>query len=185
MLEKDPARRPADAVELRRQIESSLEVLREPQAGATLTPKRFPAKPHWLRAPAPRAAGTRPPSEDEAPRTGMILKGRYELLRLVGEGNSGRVFLARDRGAGETFVAVKVLHGELVSTSAELDRIAEEVRLIQAAEHPQLIRLASMESLPTQGTAFLVEEWLQGFTLLDFLAVRGGALPVADGWRLI
>ena len=185
MLEKDPARRPADAVELRRQIESSLEVLREPQAGATLTPKRFPSKPNWFRAPAPRAAGTHPPSEDEAPRTGMILKGRYELLRLVGEGNSGRVFLARDRGAGETFVAVKVLHGELVSTSVELDRIAEEVRLIQAAEHPQLIRLASMESLPTQGTAFLVEEWLQGFTLLDFLAVRGGVLPVAEGLRLI
>ena len=185
MLEKDPARRPADAVELRRHIESSLEVLREPPAGATLTPKRFPSKPSWFRAPAPRAAGTHPPSEDEAPRTGMILKGRYELLRLVGEGNSGRVFLARDRGAGETLAAVKVLHGELVSTSAELDRIAEEVRLIQAAEHPQLIRLASMESLPAQGTAFLVEEWLRGFTLLDFLAVRGGALPVAEGLRLI
>ena len=115
----------------------------------------------------------------------MILKGRYELLRLVGEGNSGRVFLARDRGAGEALVAVKVLHGELVATVPELDRLGEEVRLIQAAPHPQLIRIAAMETLPSQETAFLVEEWMEGFTLLDFLAVRGGALPVAEGLRLI
>ena len=185
MLAKDPVRRPADAVELRRQIEASLEIIREPPAGGVSADKKLPAKPSWFRAQRERPAATRPPSEGEPPRTGMILKGRYELLRLVGEGNSGRVFLARDRGADEALVAVKVLHAELVGAPADLDRLGEEVRLIQAAEHPQLIRLASMESLPSQGTAFLVEEWLHGFTVLDFLAVRGGALPVTEGLRLI
>ena len=185
MLAKDPVRRPADAVELRRQIEASLEIIREPQTGAVSGDKKLPAKPGWFRSQRERSAATRPPSDGEPPRTGMILKGRYELLRLVGEGNSGRVFLARDRGADEALVAVKVLHAELVGASADLDRLGEEVRLIQAAEHPQLIRLASMESLPSQGTAFLVEEWLHGFTVLDFLAVRGGALPIAEGLRLI
>ena len=185
MLAKDPVRRPADAVDLRRQIEASLEIIREPQTGAMSAGRKPPAKPSWFRSQRERSAATRPPSDGEPPRTGMILKGRYELLRLVGEGNSGRVFLARDRGADEAFVAVKVLHAELVGASADLDRLGEEVRLIQAAEHPQLIRLASMESLPSQGTAFLVEEWLHGFTVLEFLAVRGGALPIAEGLRLI
>ena len=185
MLEKDPVRRPVDAVELRRQIEASLEIIREPQAGALPADKKLASKPSWFRSQRERPAATRPPVEGEPPRTGMILKGRYELLRLVGEGNSGRVFLARDRGADEALVAVKVLHAELVGATADLDRLGEEVRLIQASEHPQLIRLASMESLPSQGTAFLVEEWLQGFTVLDFLAVRGGVLPVAEGLRLI
>ena len=185
MLEKDPVRRPVDAVELRRQIEASLEIIREPQAGALPAEKKLAAKPSWFRSQRERPVGTRPPAEGEPPRTGMILKGRYELLRLVGEGNSGRVFLARDRGADEALVAVKVLHAELVGAAADLDRLGEEVRLIQAAEHPQLIRLAAMESLPTQGTAFLVEEWLQGFTVLELLAVRGGVLPVAEGLRLI
>ena len=185
MLEKDPARRPADAVDLRRQIEAALEVIREPSSSLVPVYRKYVAKPvNWSRnrvAPPPGGA----PAEGEAPRTGMILKGRYELLRLVGEGNSGRVFSARDRASGEALVAIKVLHPELVGASAERERLGDEVRLIQTAAHPHLIQIAAMESLPSQETAFLVEEWLHGFTLLDFLAVRGGALPLGEGLRLV
>ncbi len=186
MLEKDPLRRPTDAVELRRQIEASLEVIREPSTGLVPVQQKFVAKaPNWFRPRVSRPAGTVPPSEGEAPRTGMILKGRYELLRLVGEGNSGRVFLARDRGANEALAAIKVLHAELIGTAAERDRLGEEVRLIQEASHPQLTRILSLDTLLSQETVFLVEEWLHGFTLLDFLAVRGGALPVEEALRLL
>ena len=186
MLEKNPLRRPADAVELRRQIEASLEVIREPQGTLVPVHQKFVARaPNWVRPRPARPAATVPPSEGEVPRTGMILKGRYELLRLVGEGNSGRVFLARDRGANETLVAIKILHPELVATAAERSALEQEVERVQAAPHPQLTRVAALESLLSQETVFLVEEWLRGFTLLDFLAVRGGALPIAEALRLL
>ena len=189
MLEKDPGRRPQDAVELRRLIEASLEVVRE-QPAAGKTAERLgavrAARPPWFR---PRDEGqpgkTTPLADGELPRTGMILKGRYELLRLVGEGNSGRVFLARDRSADEALVAVKVLHAELVAVEADRARLTADLRRIQDAAHPQLIRLTALETLLSRDSVFLVEEWLHGFTLLEFLAVRGGSLSLGETLRLL
>ena len=189
MLEKNPARRPQSAVELRREIDACRERLSAvvppadappaaaPRAGASTSDAgNAPANPQKLALPAvlPRELGP-----------GMILKGRYELLRLTGEGNSGQVFQVKDRAAGDAARALKVFRAELTENTSKREIIAEEVRLIQAAPHPNLIRIGAFERLGSRALDFLVEEWLRGFTLLDLLAVRGGALSIVETLRIL
>ena len=176
MLEKDPAKRPQSAVELRQEIDACRERLAAPRQTAGPRPaERRAASP-------PPVAAANPPREIGP---GMILKGRYELLRLVGEGNSGRVFQVRDRGANDEARALKVLRPEVTGDTSQREEAAEEFALIQGAPHANLIRLHALVRLETRAVDFLVEEWLQGFTLRDLLAVRGGTLPAGEALRVL
>ena len=184
MLEKNPARRPQSAVELRREIDACRAGLSTdaPSASATaVVPTRTGALPESPRGKS--AATSQAALSAILPRglgAGVILKGRYELLRLAGEGNSGQVFQIKDRAAGDEVRALKVFRPELTDDTSKRETIADEVRLIQAAPHANLIRLHAFERLGSRALDFLVEEWLRGFTLLDLLAGRGGALPVVE-----
>ena len=174
MLEKDPAKRPQSAVELRQEIDACRERLAASHSVAP--PVARPAE-----RPTPVAAAT--PPREIGP--GMILKGRYELLRLVGEGNSGKVFQVRDRGANDGARALKLFRPEVTGDTARREEAADEIALIQGAPHANLIRLHAFERLGARAVDFLVEEWLSGFTLRDLLAVRGGTLPAAETLQLL
>ncbi len=189
MLEKNPARRPQSAVELRREIDACRERL-----GAVTPPVNPPpavAAGADVQVAAPSkesAAPGKPKPAVVLPREigpGMILKGRYELLRLIGEGNSGQVFQIRDRAVNDETRVLKVFRPELTDNTSKREIVAEEVRLIHAAPHANLIRLHTFERLGSRALDFLVEEWLRGFTLLDLLALRGGALPVAEALQIL
>ena len=189
MLEKDPVRRPQSAVDLRQEID----VCRERLTAATSVPTPSPAT-----VTRPDVQAAKPEDRPTAPHKplvpavlprelgpGMILKGRYELLRRTGEGNSGQVFQIRDRAAADEIRALKVFRAELTDSTSKREIVAEEVRLIQAAPHAHLLRLHAFERLGSRALDFLVEEWLRGFTLLDLLAARGGALPVAEALQIL
>ena len=184
MLEKNPARRPQSAVELRQEIDACRERLNAAAAPAAGTRADVQAV-NPVRAPV---TANKPPAPAAVPRElgpGVILKGRYELLRLTGEGNSGQVFQIKDRAVNDETRALKVFRPELTDDASKREIVAEEVRLIQAAPHANLIRLHAFERLGSRALDFLVEEWLRGFTLLDLLAARGGALPVAEALQLL
>ena len=164
MLEKDPARRPQDAVELRREIEDCVAAVRADPA----------ADPMRRADPAP------------APQAGTVLQGRYALTRLVGEGHRGHIYHARDEQADGRAVTVILLSAEMFGTPSGYERLGDEVRLIQASPHPHLTQIFAFERAAPKGTAgFLVEEWVNGGTLIDLLAARHGALTVAEALRLL
>ncbi len=190
MLEKNPSKRPQSAVELRQEIDACRERLSATAASAAPPPAAAPLAE--VRTASPDPVSATPPEKPSVPAMlprelgpGMILKGRYELLRLTGEGNSGQVFQIKDRAAGDAARALKIFRPELTENTSKREIIAEEVRLIQAAPHTNLIRLHAFERLGSRALDFLVEEWLRGFTLLDLLAVRGGALPVAEALQVL
>ncbi len=177
LLEKDAARRPQNAGELRAEIEACLEEFRGTTRQQDL---RLPAQ--TLTAAGP-GTGARPGGRPI--HTGTLLGARYRLLHEIGGRDGVRVFQARDESAADKLVAVKLLPETMFSTASGQNELAEEVRLVQAAAHPRLVQILALERSPSPATMFLVEEWLAGCTVRDLLAARGGALPVAETLRLL
>lgn len=95
--------------------------------------------------------------------------GRYELLRKLGEGGMGAVYLARDPDTGAS-VALKVLSDACLNLPEARSRFEKEARLLKKAENPFL---ANMLELGTDGsTRFLVMEFVPGGDLRRWLKER-------------
>jgi eukaryotic-like serine/threonine-protein kinase len=72
--------------------------------------------------------------------SGQELSARFVLVRRLGTGGSGEVWLAQDRERG-CFVALKILSDELmqdVAATAAVQRECEHVRLL---DHPNILRV--------------------------------------------
>ena len=66
------------------------------------------------------------------PLLGQTIRGRYRVIRRLGEGGMGSVYLAEQISVGRK-VALKVLHGEFAKDDAFVRRFRQEARL--AASH--------------------------------------------------
>ena len=68
--------------------------------------------------------------------------GRYDVLRVLGQGGMGRVFLARDSVLGRE-VAVKILRDDLGlpadAKEALVARMRQEAQAAAAVSHPHLV----------------------------------------------
>ncbi|AKV01252.1 putative serine/threonine protein kinase [Labilithrix luteola] len=122
--------------------------------------------------------------------------GRYDVVRLLGQGGMGRVWLARDSVLARN-VAIKVLRDDLAlppTVRAELiERMRHEARAAAAVSHPNIVTLHDMGEDGTVGL-YLVFEYvpcprepalgeIEGpESLRDRL--REGILPLAEVARL-
>ncbi len=79
-------------------------------------------------------------SDDRGDATVLGRIDRYELVRELGGGGFGRVFLARDTVAGID-VAVKGLPGEIAHNPDELERVRENFALVVKLHHPHIAAL--------------------------------------------
>jgi hypothetical protein len=105
--------------------------------------------------------------------SGTLLGGRYRLLRLLGEGGMGRVFLAEDERDGGQ-VAVKVLTDDRPIPKAA-QRFEREARSIARIDHPNVVRVTEVGESP-RGGLFYVMEYLEGEELATTLE-REGPMP--------
>ncbi len=104
---------------------------------------------------------------------GSIVAARFRLLRLLGRGGMGRVYLADDLVL-ETQVAIKILAPEFAQTRL-FKHLHHEVRLARRVSHANVCRLFD---IGTSGSLhFITMEALLGETLEARLA-RG---PVSEG----
>jgi serine/threonine-protein kinase len=101
---------------------------------------------------------------DEA--EGQWFSGRYHVLRLIGGGAVGRVYLARD-ALYDRQVALKVLAaGSADQTSRDaFGRFAREAEVAAHLQHPNIVRVLDFQ----RETGVLVMEYLEGGTLADRL----------------
>lgn len=88
--------------------------------------------------------------------------GKYEILRSLGSGGFGSVFLARDTWLNIK-VAIKVPHKQ----SLELFKLLKEPRLQAALNHPNIVRMISAEK--ENNVFFMVMEFVKGKTLEKIL----------------
>jgi eukaryotic-like serine/threonine-protein kinase len=98
-------------------------------------------------------------------RSGFFAEGRrlgaYRLLRQIGQGGMGAVYLAeRADGEFEKQVAVKLLPLGL-STGAARERFLAERQILAQLEHPGIARLLDA-GIAEDGTPFFVLEYVEG-----------------------
>ena len=108
--------------------------------------------------------------------------GRYDVIRLLGEGAMGRVLLAHDPVL-EREVALKHLRANLSIPSEQRDslvqRIRQEARASARISHPNIVALHDMGEDDSVGL-FLVFEYVPGLTLKSKLSQGNmGALRCA------
>ncbi|MHB0875010.1 MAG: protein kinase domain-containing protein [Anaerolineae bacterium] len=109
--------------------------------------------------------------------SGVVLRGRYQLLRLLGRGGMAEVYLALDT-MRQTEVAVKILREDLAEDPQFLQRFQREAEALSRLDHPNVVRFYSFER---QGsTAFIVMDYVPGTTLRGRLSEAGEALPIEE-----
>jgi serine/threonine-protein kinase len=108
-----------------------------------------------------------------AARSGGPRFGRYEVVRELGRGAMGTVYLGKDT-VGHRTVAVKTLkpagvdEQEVASMKERFFREAESARQLS---HPSIVKV--YDAGEENGTAYFAMELLDGITLRDFCAKRG------------
>ena len=103
----------------------------------------------------------------------VALKGRYEILREIGQGAFATVYLARDT-RHERNVALKVLNADPTSQTGEL-RFIREIRLLAGLQHPHILPLH--DSGHVEALLYYVMPYVSGETLRTRMS-RERQLPV-------
>ncbi len=108
--------------------------------------------------------------------------GDYRILRALGEGGMGKVYLAADQAEG-TRVAIKVLPPSKAAGGGQaLARFRREMELSRLASHPNLAR--TLDVGQAGNVHFMVLEYVPGESLYHLVKhPRGGPLRVPDAAR--
>lgn len=107
--------------------------------------------------------------------------GMYELLRPLGCGGMGSVYLARHRKLNKE-VAIKLLPARSFRKEFFAARFEREIRAAGELEHPAVVR--ATDAGEHEGIHYLVMEHIDGLDL-SRLARRYGRLPIADACELM
>ncbi len=106
---------------------------------------------------------------------GETIRGKYRLVRLLGDGGMGSVYEAIHEGLG-TRVAIKVLHSDLARRTGLVDRFLQEARVAAQIRSPHVVQVTDVDRTDT-GEAYIVMELLEGEPLSATLD-RQGKVPV-------
>ena len=101
----------------------------------------------------------------------LVLDGRFRVLKPLGSGGMGEVYLGEQVSLGRK-VAIKVLHHDLHAQAGMAERFKREARLLSAVEHPAVVRIVDFGQ--SGDAACLVMEFVEGQSLYD--ALQGGPL---------
>jgi serine/threonine protein kinase len=113
--------------------------------------------------------------------SGEIVAEKYRLIRLLGEGGMGSVWVARNL-ALDIQVAIKLIRSDL-HTPGIAERLLNEARTTARLRHPSIVRVFDF-GRTRSGDPFIVMELLQGETLGTVL-YREGRLPAPRALQLL
>lgn len=114
-------------------------------------------------------------TSDADPLLGQTLLGRYTVIRVLGEGGMGKVYLAQQRmGQASRDVAIKTLHPELFRDPQLVARFHRECETVIGLSHPNTVQFFDFGELEDH-TLFIVMEYIQGESLAH--ALERGPMP--------
>jgi len=105
--------------------------------------------------------------------------GPYKVVRELGRGGMGEVFLATDTRLDRQ-VAIKALPVHLAQDQDRLARFQREAKVLASLNHPNIAAIYGLEE--AAGHQYLILEFVEGETLADQL--KGGAIPIDETLRL-
>ena len=152
-----------------------------PAVAASATPA--PVVPAATGTPAPTAeqmskAKTSYLPEAPDPLLGATIADRYKVIKKLGEGGMGAVYLAQHMVL-EKHVALKVLHGEFARKQDLVERFMQEAKAASRIRHENVIDISDFGATP-DGLVFFAMELLQGHDLHEEIArarLSGHLLP--------
>ena len=99
-------------------------------------------------------------------KIGQIVKDRYEILEILGEGGMAFVYKARDTQL-ERFVAIKTLKPNYVNQETFVERFKREAKTAANLNHPNIVQIFDwgIEDEP-----YFVMEFIEGNTLTSIIA---------------
>jgi serine/threonine protein kinase len=114
---------------------------------------------------------------------GKLVQGRYEVVRRLGAGGMGVVFLARHIHLDKHF-ALKIISPRFLDDPQIGQRFLQEARAASKIDHPNVVNITDFGP-PEEGPAFFAMEHLEGEDLARLLAREGPlpwprALPIAS-----
>ncbi len=135
-----------------------------PLSDAPTMPGASPAMPYVFQPPA--AASQDNISAFHALQPGVVFGGRYEILRVLGQGGMGAVYQARDREL-DRLIALKVIRPELATDPAILQRFKQELILARNITHKNVVRIYDLGE--AEGIRFISMEYVDGEDLRTLL----------------
>jgi len=104
--------------------------------------------------------------EEHTLDAGTVL-GNYTIIRELGRGGMGRVYLASDSRLGRT-VALKALAPALTREAHHRDRLRREARAAALLTHPGICTVYALEEF--DGELYIATEFVEGHTLREEIA---------------
>ncbi|PWT94288.1 MAG: hypothetical protein C5B55_02955 [Blastocatellia bacterium] len=112
--------------------------------------------------------------------TGTVLNGRYEIVRRIGGGGMGAVYLAKDRNLGDAPRAVKEMveaHLDPMQHEKAIGDFKRESLLLTSLEHPSIPTIYDYFYDDALGRFYLVMKYISGGDLASRMrAAVGGRL---------
>lgn len=137
-----------------------------------------------LRDPPPRNGADQPKSRDaDESLRDLRMLGQYHLLRQLGEGGMGAVFLGYHEKDNRQ-VAVKVLSSEAAKLPITVDRFYREAKSGALLNHPNVVRNLDFGQDTATGLHYLVLEYVDGASAQQ-LQERFGRLAVGDAVHIV
>ncbi len=148
-------------------------------------PIEVPGKPIMQDKPDPGHAsefatvqGLAQNGSDESNATNI---GPYKLLRELGRGGMGSVYLARHVNLQRT-LAIKVLPPEFANSPDRIERFRREMAAIGRLEHPNIV--LATDAGEAAGTAYIAMQFLDGIDMSAPLK-NGRSLKIADACEIV
>lgn len=126
-------------------------------------------------------AATDPPAKSSAEKSPAKKSkashlGDFKLLKKLGEGGMGEVYLAHQSGLDRK-VALKVLSKDLGKKPDFVERFFREARAMAKLDHPHVLKVYAIDS--DKGRHYVAIEFIDGQSMQDWMDQRG-QIDVAD-----
>lgn len=116
---------------------------------------------------------TRSERKETGLKKGDVLKGKYEILALIGEGGMSRVFLARDLDLVNKQWAVKEVDRNAKDPMGRPieQSLASEAELLSKLQHPAIVDIVDIER--TDNFIYVVMDHIEGVSLDKVVRQKG------------
>ncbi|MCM1498616.1 MAG: serine/threonine protein kinase [Clostridium sp.] len=104
-------------------------------------------------------------------KVGMILEGKYELLKQIGQGGMSVVYLALDVRLNKQWAVKEIKKENTQDTEILLRSLKTEAEVLKKVDHPVLPRIVDI--IHCEGTIFVVMDYIEGRTLEEVLESEG------------
>lgn len=107
-------------------------------------------------------------------KVGMVLDGKYEILKQIGQGGMSIVYVAIDNRLNKQWAVKELKNDGTQSVEALLKGIEREANILKKVDHPVLPRIVDI--IDKDGTVYVVMDYIQG-RALDKILREEGAQP--------